>query len=69
MWNFITPKVDEFHSTKFCAILWNLGQLRILYGIYGIKKTYGIQYKRNSENTLLLLTAIKLEEYKKNGGT
>jgi hypothetical protein len=41
------------NSTKSATrILCNLGQFRILYRIYGIKKTYRIPYKQNSENTL-----------------
>ncbi len=48
MWNFVTPKSHgiprnsaefyEFRNTEFRVIPRNLGQFRILYGIYGIKK-------------------------------
>jgi hypothetical protein len=51
MRTFVTTKVGEFR--RILQILRNLGQLHILYRIYEIK-TYKIQYKRNSRNTLRL---------------
>ncbi len=50
---------DETKRIKLCGIPWhqksrNSAKFRILYGICWIKKkTYGIPYKRNSENTLV----------------